>query len=81
MALHHRSVEPQTTQAYYGRGHPVNDSEVTDRDRQPVTALAVVVTRHLYFAEPLTVHSLASAVTLSTAPTRDPRDHQVRLAR
>ena len=29
-----------------GRGHPVNDSEVTevtDRDRQPVTALTVIM--------------------------------------
>ena len=36
MALHHRSVEPQPRQACYGRGHPVNDSVVTEGHRNPV---------------------------------------------
>ena len=51
-ALHHRSVEPQARQAYYGRDHPVNDSEVTDRDRQPATALTVVAALHHRSVEP-----------------------------
>ena len=154
MARHHRSVEPQARQACYGRDQPVNDSDVTERDRhrplpgcphgasssirrtppqarqgcygrghpvndsgvtdQPATVLTVVMARHhrsvephprrgklameattlsttrtspnitghraggrrgasSAFAEPLTVHSLASAATLSTAPTGTPR--------
>ena len=125
MAFHHRSVGPQARQACSGRGHPVNDSEVTERHRQPVTALTVIMALHHHpsnrelvvwgppqgtstaiwprapchawlcdqlsvrasplhcgggrrgvssaFAEPLTVHSLASAATLSTAPTRGSR--------
>ena len=41
MALHHRSVEPQARQACYGRGHPVNDSDVTEHHRPPATTLTV----------------------------------------
>ncbi len=106
-----RRTPPQARQGCYGRGHPVNDSHVTD---QPATVLTVVMARHhrsvephprrgklameattlsttrtspnitghraggrrgasSAFAEPLTVHSLASAATLSTAPTGTPR--------
>ena len=43
MARHHRSVEPQATQACYGRDHPVNDSDGTEHHRPPVTALTVVM--------------------------------------
>ena len=117
LARHHgasssiRRTPPQARQGCYGRGHPVNDSDVTD---QPATVLTVVMARHhrsvephprrgklameattlsttrtspnitghraggrrgasSAFAEPLTVHSLASAATLSTAPTGTPR--------
>ena len=35
MAVHHRSVEPQARPACYGRGHPVNDSDVTEHHRPP----------------------------------------------
>ena len=134
-----RRTPPQTRQACYGRGHPVNDSDVTDvteRHRQPTTALTVMIALHPHlinpnhhlpratqksqrrfwsrapcharlcdrlnlraspltghcaggrrgassaFAEPLTVHSLASAATLSTAPTRGkPVDARERTSR
>ena len=52
MALHHRSVEPQTRQACSGRGHPVNDSEVTDPDRQPAIALTVMMALHPHLINP-----------------------------
>ena len=52
MALHHRSVEPQTRQACYGRDQPVNDAEVTDPDRQPVTALTVMMALHPHLINP-----------------------------
>ena len=52
--------------------HPVNDSEVTDPDRQPVTALAVVMARHHRSVEPQARHASVGAPTLSTAPPRAP---------
>ena len=54
MARHHRSVEPQARQACYGRDHPVNDSEVSERHRPPATALTVIMALHHRSVEPQT---------------------------
>ena len=47
-----RRTPPQARQACYGGDHPVNDSQVTDRDRQPVTALTVIMAVHHRSVEP-----------------------------
>ena len=80
MAVHHRSVEPHATQACYGRGQPVNDSEVTEHHCRPVIALSpswrVIMALHHRSVEPQARHAIVGATTLSTT-RRSPRSPTV----
>ena len=66
MALHHRSVEPHTRQACYGRDQPVNDSDVTEHHRPSATALPVIMALHHRSVEPRRGKLAMDATTRST---------------
>jgi hypothetical protein len=58
----------QARQACYRRDHPVNHSELTKRERQPVTALTVIIALHRH-PSPQAGHDSVGATTLSTTRT------------